>query len=103
MAWDSMSPVDKQSISSSVFKLATNMGQMFGLILMELAFSLAIPQLHGGKGVTLKSLSSGELMNGFSWAYVAGGIMCLIAILLSLFIREEASEVTGIEETAFLG
>ncbi|MFH1160967.1 MAG: hypothetical protein V1733_08475, partial [bacterium] len=99
----SMAPVDKQAISSSVFKLATNMGQMFGLILMEMIFTLSLPHSPGSAGFTLKSLAPQLLMHGFTWAYIGGAVMCGTAILFSVFIKEEESKVTVVEETAFLG
>lgn len=79
---------DKVSISSSVFKLSTNMGQMFGLILMQMIFTMGIHHSPGETGFKLKSMPATELMSGFSWAYIAGAAMCVAAILFSLFIRE---------------
>lgn len=99
----SLAQKDKQSISSSVFKLATNMGQMFGLILMQMIFSMNIPQLPGKEGFALKSVPVTELMPGFSWAYLGGAAMCLTAILFSLFIREGEASPREIAETTFLG
>jgi len=98
----SIAPKSKQAISSSVFKLGTNMGQMFGLILMEMIFSLSFTHPSGSSGFTLQSVPVEELVAGFSWAYVGGAVLCLLAIFFSLFIREKVATVKAAEETAFL-
>ncbi|MBE0648375.1 MAG: MFS transporter [Bacteroidales bacterium] len=99
----SLAPQDKQSISSSVFKLGTNLGQMFGLILMQLIFTIRLPHNPGNGGFALKSVPVCEMMAGFSWAYIGGAAMCVAAILFSLFIREDEAKVAEVAETAFLG
>lgn len=99
----SLAPEDKQSISSSVFKLGTNMGQMFGLILMQMIFTMKLPRPKGETGFALKSVPVSEMMAGFSWAYIGGAALCVLAILFSLFIREREAKPTEVEETAFLG
>ncbi|TSA30548.1 MAG: DHA2 family efflux MFS transporter permease subunit [Bacteroidetes bacterium] len=93
---------DKQSVSTSFFKLATNLGQMFGLILMELIFSLFIPRPQGASGFALKDAPVSDLLAGFSWAFVGGAGLCLLAVFFSLFIREKDIQITASEETAFL-
>ena len=85
----SLAREDKVSISSSVFKLSTNMGQMFGLILMQMIFTMGIHRTQAETGFKIKSLPAAELMNGFFWAYIAGAAMCVAAILFSLFIKKE--------------
>ena len=98
----SIAPVDKQAISTSVFKLSTNMGQMFGLIIMEMIFSLSFAHSSEGSGFTLKSVPVGQMMHGFSWAYVAGAGLCLVAIIFLFFIREKGTTISRAEGTAFL-
>lgn len=99
----SLAPEDKQSISSSVFKLGTNMGQMLGLILMQMIFTMRLPHTPGNTGFALKSVPASEMMAGFSWAYIGGAAMCLMAIFFSLFIREDEVKTTEVAETSFLG
>lgn len=99
----SLASANKQSISSSVFKLATNLGQMFGLIIMEMVFSLFIQRPQGGTGFALKEAPESGLLQGFSWAFAGGAGLCLLAMLFSLFIREQDIHVTETEEIAFLG
>lgn len=99
----SLAKEDKQSISSSVFKLATNMGQMLGLIIMQLIFTMNLPQTHGKGGFALKSASVSEMISGFSWAFIAGAAMCLTAVFFSLFIREDKEKIKEFSERSILG
>ena len=78
------------------------MGQMIGLILMEMIFSLSFAQPSGGSGFTLNTVPIGEMMHGFSWAYVGGAGLCLLAIFFSLFIREKGATVSMVEGAACL-
>jgi len=100
----SMAAADKQSVSSGVFKLATNLGQMFGLIVMEILFTSSFSVKSSSDGsFGLDKVPVGELTGGFSAAFYGAAVMCVLAILFSLFIREKDTQVTTIEETAFLG
>jgi len=94
---------EKQSISSSVFKLATNLGQMSGLILMQMIFTMHLPHSQGHGNFALKSASTSQMLSGFSWAFIGGAAMCFAAILFSLFIRERKEETKAVAETSFLG
>ncbi|NQV03203.1 MAG: MFS transporter [Bacteroidia bacterium] len=98
----SLAPVGKQAISSSVFKLGTNLGQMFGLIMMEMIFTMSISQPAGSKEFALKTIPITELTNSFTWAYAGGAMLCLLAVLFSLFIRKKDTKIKEPEETAFL-
>ena len=98
----SIAPAEKQAISTSVFKLSTNMGQMFGLIIMEMIFSLSFTHPSEGSGFTLKSVPVDQMMYGFSWAYFAGAGLCFLAIIFLLFVREQGTTVKTVEGTAFL-
>jgi len=99
----SLAREEKQSVSSSVFKLGTNMGQMFGLILMQMIFTMNLPDTEKGAGFALKSVPLSEMMTGFSWAYAGGAALCVTAIVFSLFIRESEARSKEVEESAFLG
>jgi EmrB/QacA subfamily drug resistance transporter len=99
----SMARPDKQSLSSGVFKLATNLGQMFGIILMEMVFTLSLPPGSGSPDSSLDNIPSDTLLRGFSLAFLSGAGLCFLAIVFSLFIREKEAVVTTPGETAFLG
>jgi len=64
------------------------MGQMFGLIIMQMILTLGVTHAPGESGYKLKSLPPAELMSGFSWAYAAGAMLCVVAILFALFFRD---------------
>lgn len=99
----SMASGDKQSVSSSVFKLATNLGQMMGLILMESMFSASFASSSKTGDFVLGSVPVQVLMSGFRTAFFAGAALCLLAIFFSLFIREKDTRAKPDEEIAFLG
>lgn len=99
----SLAQEERQSISSSVFKLATNMGQMLGLILMQMIFTMNLPQTYGKGGFALKSAPVSEIISGFSWAFIGGAAMSLTAIFFSLFIKEDKEKIKEVSETSFLG
>ncbi|MEI7980767.1 MAG: MFS transporter [Bacteroidota bacterium] len=84
----------KQAISASVFKLSTNLGQMIGVLLMEIMFSLSLPGGIHTAGSTLKNLPPKVFLTGFQFAFTAGFILCLIALILSLNIKESSKGTT---------
>ncbi len=84
----SVADPDKQSISSSVFKLSTNLGQMTGIILMESLFATALPTGFLADGNHAAMLSQETLASGFRWAYAGGAGLCLIALILSATMQD---------------
>ena len=84
----SLAPADRQSVSSSVFKLATNMGQMFGILIMELMFTLALPAEAHSNPAIMKTLSQATLLSGFQFAYLGGAILCVLAFLFSVLVKD---------------
>jgi len=87
----SLAPKDKLAVSSSLFKLFTNIGQMFGIILMETFFTLAFPpNVHITKAI-LHGMPLSTLTRGFQFAYLGGAILCLLAFLFSVLIRDTSA------------
>jgi len=84
----SVADPDKQSISSSVFKLSTNLGQMFGVILMEILFSFSLPEGFKADGTHASMLSPEILTSGFRWAYASGAALCLISMVLCISMKD---------------
>ena len=84
----SVADPDKQSISSSVFKLSTNLGQMFGVILMEILFSFSLPEGFKADGTHASMLSPEIMTSGFRWAYASGAALCLIAMVLCISMKD---------------
>jgi MFS family permease len=96
----SLAPRGKQSVSSSVYRLSTNLGQIIGILGMELAFTLSFPPHVHPAGHLLKSLSTATLTEGFQYSYAAGGLLCLVALLGSLFIRDTGRNTAPVEAVA---
>ncbi|MDD4603161.1 MAG: MFS transporter [Bacteroidales bacterium] len=88
----SLANPEKQAISSSVFKLSTNLGQMIGILLMEILFTIPMPSDFHANKVALHSISSEVFYQGFQWAYAGGLLMCLIALGVSFLIKEKSKE-----------
>jgi hypothetical protein len=62
---------------------------MFGVVIFDTAFSQSFPRALP-KSVSLfgDALPIEVLLRGFSHAYMAGGVVCLVACLLSFAGRE---------------
>jgi EmrB/QacA subfamily drug resistance transporter len=93
---------DKQSISSSVFKLSTNLGQMTGIILMEFLFSAAMPAGFRADSAHATSLTPETLSSGFSLAYAGGAGLCLVALLLTAMLKDRKIRAQVIGESTTL-
>jgi EmrB/QacA subfamily drug resistance transporter len=91
----SLAPAGKQSVSSSVFRLSTNLGQIMGILVMESMFTLAFPPHEHVTSQMLKSLPAGTLLNGFQFSYIGGAILCLAALLLSVFVKDTERKATS--------
>ncbi len=77
----SLAPEGKQSVTSSVFRLSTNMGQLFGVLIMEAMFTLCLPSSSQPTSAQLKQASQETLLTGFQYSYFGGGILVLLAFL----------------------
>jgi EmrB/QacA subfamily drug resistance transporter len=99
----SLTPESKQAVSTSLFKLSTNLGQMFGLIVMEMIFSNYIHHSSGNSVVSLKTIPQDTLVQGFSYAYLGGAALCLLAMVFTLFIKERKVTDEAAGEISFLG
>ena len=84
----SVADPDKQSISSSVFKLSTNLGQMTGIILMEFMFTLGMPPGFSPDGTHKGLVTPETITSGFRWAYAGGAALCMIALILSATLQD---------------
>jgi predicted MFS family arabinose efflux permease len=78
----------KQSISSSVFKLSTNLGQMMGIIIMESLFVVAMPQGFSADGSHASMMTPENMISGFRWAYAGGAALCLLALIMSATLQD---------------
>jgi predicted MFS family arabinose efflux permease len=98
----SVADPDKQSLCSSVFKLSTNLGQMTGVVLMELLFVMAMPAGFAADKAHAASLTTAELASGFQYAYAGGAAMCLVALLLTFTLKDRASRPFQNEEPSMM-
>jgi len=98
----SVADPEKQSISSSVFKLATNLGQMSGIILMELLFAFAMPKGFSPDGAHAALVTPLNIIAGFSWAYAGGAGLCLVALILSATMQDHKIGVASTDAEAAL-
>ncbi|MEI6436309.1 MAG: MFS transporter [Bacteroidota bacterium] len=99
----SIADPEKQSISSSVFKLSTNLGQMMGIILMEFLFAVAMPEGFTANETHAASLSPENISSGFRWAYAGGACMSFIAMILAFTLNDKKTRASVGEEPFVLG
>jgi hypothetical protein len=92
----------KQSISSSVFNLSTNLGQMSGIILMEFLFAFAMPAGFSPDGTHAALVTPGNIAAGFSWAYAGGAGLCLVALILSATMQDRKIGIASADSEATL-
>ena len=76
----------KQGSASGVFNTVMNLGMVFGVALFETVFSQALP----GKAyaVSMSLIPPDVLLGGFRNAYILGGLVCTIALICSLMVRQ---------------
>jgi EmrB/QacA subfamily drug resistance transporter len=98
----SLAPADKQSVSSSVFRLSSNLGQITGILVMESMFTLSFPSGMHVTNQILKTMSTDILISGFRFAYLGGALLCMVALMLSIFVKDSGNK-TAPEEPAFGG
>ncbi|MGD0658333.1 MAG: MFS transporter [Syntrophorhabdales bacterium] len=79
----------RHGTASGLLSTSTNLGMMFGVVIFDTAFSQSFPRALP-KSVSLfgDALPIEVLLRGFSHAYMAGGVVCLVACLLSFAGRE---------------
>jgi len=88
----SLADPKKQTISASIYKLSTNMGQMTGILLMEMMFTIPMPKGFHADGSKLKSMDLTAFISGFQWAYAGGILMCLVSLSFLLMVKEEKNQ-----------
>ncbi len=98
----SLADTEKQSISASVFKLSTNLGQMIGVLFMEIMFVLSMPAGFHADGSMVHKLQVSTLTEGFQWAYGGGLLLCLVSLALMLVIKERPGKTNVPDEPATL-
>jgi EmrB/QacA subfamily drug resistance transporter len=82
--------LENKGSASGLFNTTTNLAMVFGVALFEAIFSHTIPHLEM-KGASLKqaNIPLAALLQGFSNAYLIGGLLCAAA-LFSSFLTGQA-------------
>ncbi|MGA2405086.1 MAG: DHA2 family efflux MFS transporter permease subunit [Syntrophobacteraceae bacterium] len=81
-------PENESGMGSGVFNTVNTLGLAFGVTLLELILSQAVP--HGGASLethlNLGKISAGDFLGGFEKAYLFGAIMCMAALAWSAIV-----------------
>jgi predicted MFS family arabinose efflux permease len=81
-------PENKSGMASGVFNTVNTLGLAFGVALLELILSRAVP--HGGTSLenhlNQGKISAGDFLGGFEKAYLFGTIVCMAALAWSAII-----------------
>jgi EmrB/QacA subfamily drug resistance transporter len=77
----------KQGSASGVFNTVMNLGMVFGVALFETVFSLSLPPKAAG--MEMSKVPPDLLLGGFQNAYILGGLVCAIALMCSLLVRQQ--------------
>ncbi len=78
-----MAPPGKQGMVSGVFRMIMRFGIAFGVCIFQVIYTFSLIRGgHAENGASF-SLPPEILMTGFQGAYMAGGILCLLAVLAS--------------------
>lgn len=82
----SNAPFEMQGVASAVFRAATNMGIMMGVLCFETIFTHSLPAELMKNGASLQSLniSPSLIIEGIKHAYLAGVLICVISVIFSL-------------------
>ncbi|MBA4390381.1 MAG: hypothetical protein C0399_05535 [Syntrophus sp. (in: bacteria)] len=86
-----LAPKGKEGAVSGLLNTAINLSMVFGTAIFELIFSQSLSGIVQ-KGESLYHLQAPQsiILNGFSYTYVAGGLMCLGAMFFSFMVRKRS-------------
>lgn len=79
----------KESVCSGVFKLSTNLGQMAGILVMEMLFSFSMPGGFNEDPAHPSTVANETIINGFQLAYAGGAALCLLALLIVVTLKDK--------------
>jgi predicted MFS family arabinose efflux permease len=79
----------KEGMASGLLNTAINLSMVFGVTIFGNVFTDSLGNFYS-HGVALRHLNipGPILLNGFSHAYMAGGIMCLFAMFFAFFAKK---------------
>lgn len=87
-------PVDKQGISSAVYRTLQNLGMVLGVSLLETIFSQYIPVNEMTNSLSRSAVSQDVLFQGFQSAYLAGAVICGAGLVLSVLAKAKKETET---------
>lgn len=84
-----LAPKGKEGAASGLLNTAINLSMVFGVSLFELIFSQCLSNsTQNSAGLRHLQVPQSIMMKGFSYTYIAGGLMCLAAMLFSLIVKK---------------
>lgn len=78
-------PADKRGVSSGLFNTMNNLGMVFGVTAIEAIFAAGV----SGGNVSVHALTASAVLPGFHYAYLAGGLCCLISFVFSVLGKSD--------------
>lgn len=73
-------PADKRGVSSGLFNTMNNLGMTFGVAVIESIFAAGV----SGGSTSVHALTVSAVLPGFHYAYLTGGLCCLVAFVFSV-------------------
>ncbi len=87
-----MAPEGKQGIVSGVFRMIMRFGMALGVCIFETIFSLAATaNVHSAKAAMGK-MSPEMMISGFHITYIAGAVVCFLAMTASIIAKDRGAE-----------
>jgi EmrB/QacA subfamily drug resistance transporter len=94
---------DESGAVSSMMMTIRNMGSVMGVALFEMIFAYGVIQhLPYGSVTSIKDVPVAALVSGFSFAFMAGAVTCVVAVVMVLVAREGSCEGNRREGGGFL-
>jgi MFS family permease len=94
---------DESGAVSSMMMTIRNMGSVMGVALFEMIFAYGVIQhLPYGPVTSIKDVPVAALVSGFSFAFMAGAVTCVVAVVMVLVAREGSCEGNRREGGGFL-
>ena len=86
-----IAPEEKRATGSAYFKTISNLSQVLGVCIFETIFSLIVQNNKEDIGKSLMQLNIDHttLISGFEHAYIYGAIVCLLAAIFFILVREK--------------
>jgi MFS family permease len=94
---------DESGAVSSMMMTIRNMGSVMGVALFEMILAFGVlRQLPGSEVTSIKEIPVAILVSGFSFAFMAGAIICAIAVAMIVVSRENSCKPDQIESGGFV-